>query len=279
MPLKAAGECRRLPVVSLLTDFGQTEPFVGLVKARILAACPDARIIDLTHELPAYAVEAAAFWIDRSFGFFPAGTVHVCVVDPGVGTARRILLVEHSGQLFLAPDNGLLTNLTDRAGTTVRAVDPGYFEAAGIVSPSATFHARDLFAPLAGRLAARTTRPQEVGSLIDDWLRLEVPRPVVTPDSIRGRILFSDSFGNLFSNIESSSLAPREDWTVAAGGRVLPWVRTYGDAPPGTLVALENSFGVVELACVGGSATGVLGIGAGAEIELSRRTGTVDAGY
>lgn len=279
MPLKAAGEGRRLPVVSLLTDFGTTEPFVGLVKARILAACPDASIIDLTHELPAYAVEAAAFWIDHSFGFFPTGTVHVCVVDPGVGTARRILVVEHSGQVFLAPDNGLLTRVAERPGTVVRAVDPGYFEAAGIVRPSATFHARDLFAPLAGWLAARTRRPQDVGRLLEDWLRLEVPRPTVTPDSIRGRILFSDHFGNLFSNIEIPSHVEREEWQVTAGGRLLPWVRTYGEVPAGTLVALENSFGVVELACVGGSAAKALGIGAGSEIALSRRTGPVEAGY
>ena len=271
VPLNQAGSAPRRPVVGLLTDFGRSEPFVGLMKARILEACPEASLVDLTHELPPYGIEAAAFWIDRAFPCFPPGTVHVCVVDPGVGTERRILLGEASGQLFLAPDNGLLSGIAGREGSITRAVNDAALDAMGLGTPSATFHGRDLFAPLAGRLAAGTVLPAALGEPIDDWRRLEASDPLIQDAAIQGRILFADHFGNLFSNLELKAPVNTEAWTVHAAGRSFPWVRTYGDAPAGTLVALENSFGVIELSCVGDSAALRLGIGAGATVELRRR--------
>ncbi len=270
MPLTGSDGARQRPVVSLLTDFGSSEPFVGLVKARVLGACPDANIVDLTHELPPFSVEAAAFWIDRTFEYFPEGSVHVCVVDPGVGTARRILLVQHAGQCFLAPDNGLLAGIAGREGATVRGVDTTCLGGAGLGKPSATFHGRDLFAPLAGRLAAGTLRPEEMGQPLEDWMRLERRPAEVTPTLARGRVLFADNFGNLISNIDAIPTNEYKDWEVRAGGRMLPWVRTYGDAAPGSLVVLENSFGVLEIACVGGSAARVLGSDVGTLIEMRR---------
>jgi S-adenosylmethionine hydrolase len=270
VPLTGAGSSRHRPVVSLLTDFGGSEPFVGLVKARILGCCPDAAIVDLTHELPPFAIEAAAFWIGRAFGHFPVGSVHVCVVDPGVGTARRILLVEHAGQYFLAPDNGLLTDIADGEGATVRAVDLRILERWGLGPPSATFHGRDLFAPLAGRLADGSIGPEELGGPVQDWLRLD-RRPVeISPSRIQGTILFEDRFGNLFSNIELVSPVNSTEWQVYAEGRAVPWVRTYGNGTPGSLVALENAFGVLEIACVHGSAALALGSGPGTQVELRR---------
>lgn len=235
------------PVVSLLTDFGDSEPFAGLVKARILAGCADAAIVDLTHHIPPFQVEAAAFWIERAFPFFPAGSIHVCVVDPGVGTARRILLAEHAEQFFLAPDNGLLSGIAGLPGAVVRAIDPGYLEATGLGQPSATFHGRDLFAPLAGRLAAGSVSTADLGDPVQDWVRLDVEPREVTPFLVRGRVLFADRFGNLFSNLDGISPANRQEWTVHVDGRPVPWVQTYGDGDPGELVALENSFGVIEI--------------------------------
>ncbi len=270
MPLTGSDGTHQRPIVSLLTDFGRSEPFVGLVKARILSDCADATIVDLTHELPPFSVEAAAFWIARVFEYFPEGSVHVCVVDPGVGTARRILLVQHAGHYFLAPDNGLLAGIAGRAGATVRGVDPRCLDAAGLGTPSATFHGRDLFAPLAGRLAGGTLRPEEMGQPLADWMRLALQPAEVTSSLVRGRVLFADHFGNLFSNIEAISLNDCKDWQVRVAGRVLPWVRTYGDAAPGSLVALENSFGVVEIACVGGSAGRALGSDVGTRVEMRR---------
>jgi S-adenosylmethionine hydrolase len=212
VPVTGAGACR--PLVSLLTDFGYSEPFVGLVKAGILAECPEASLVDLTHDLPPFAVGAAAFWIERAFPCFPAGSVHVCVVDPGVGTARRILLVQQGGHLFLAPDNGLLTGVARGEGSVVRAIAPGYLEGSGLGRISATFHGRDVFAPLAGRLASGKTAPEEMGQAVADWQVLGSPVPVTDRNRIVGQILFADRFGNLFSNIETFSLVDKEHWEV-----------------------------------------------------------------
>lgn len=268
MPLRHGRPAPARPVVSLLTDFGWKEPFVGLVKARVLEACPAASIVDLTHDLPPFAVEAAAFWISRSFQYFPAGTVHLCIVDPGVGTGRRILVAECAGHCLVAPDNGLLAPLAALEGTLVRAVDPAYLGTLGPVTPSATFHGRDLFAPLAGRLAAGSVRPAELGGVVGDWARCTVTGSLVEPGRVTGSILFEDSFGNLFSSIESKSFVASSIRRVRVAGRDLPWVRTYGDAPAGSLVALENSFSVVEIACVKGSAAAVLGVGPGEPVEV-----------
>jgi S-adenosylmethionine hydrolase len=274
----AAGDARR-PVVSLLTDFGAAEPFVGLVKARILAECPDAALVDLTHELPAYAIEAAGFWIERVHAYFPSGTVHLCVVDPGVGTARRILLAERGGQRFLAPDNGLLSSIAGHPETAVRAIDPGWLELAGLGRPSPTFHGRDLFAPLAGRLAAGGISPEQMGPVVTDWQRLDGDGPERGPFMIRGRVLFADRFGNLFSNIELESLMDYWTWGVHVGGAPVPWVRTYGEAAAGSLVALQNSFGVLEIACVAGSAAALTELKPGASIELRRPGSAPRPGY
>lgn len=279
MPVTGAAAAPRRPVVSLLTDFGSAEPFVGLMKARILAECPAAAIVDLTHELPPYAIEAAAFWIGRVHAYFLPGTVHLCVVDPGVGTARRILLAGHGGQHFLAPDNGLLSPIASQAGAVTRSIDPGWFEAAGLGRPSATFHGRDLFAPLAGRLAAGLVRPEELGPTVVDWQRLDPVAPEQGESVIRGRILFSDHFGNLFSNIDLSSLVDYRSWDVQVAGRPVPWVRTYGEAAAGSLVALENSFGVLEISCVAGSAAAMTDLQPGAAIELRRRGVVRRPGY
>jgi len=279
VPLTGPEAVRQHPVVSLLTDFGYAEPFAGLVKARVLAECPSAKIVDLTHSLPPYAIEAAAFWIGRAYRYFPPHSVHVCVVDPGVGTERRILLAELAGHVFLAPDNGLLTSIGSHPEARIRALDPGWLASAGLGRPSATFHGRDLFAPLAGRLAAGTALPEQVGQIVSDWQRLATTSPVRTASGVHGRVLFADTFGNIFSNIETITLVDYAEWEVVAAGRVLPWVRTYGEAAPGTVVALENSFGVVEIACVGGSAAGVTGLGPGAPVELRRRGDPERPGY
>lgn len=258
------------PVVTLLTDFGTTEPFVGLVKAQVLRACPDAVLVDLTHELPPFSVEAGAFWIERCYGWFPPGTVHVCVVDPGVGTSRRVLLVEQAGQRLLAPDNGLLAGIASQPGAVVRVVEEAFLRASGLPPASATFHGRDLFAPVAGRLASGATMAGEVGPEVADFLRRDDPPVRATQGIIRGSLRFQDRFGNWFSNIEMKALNDWKDWQVLVGERVVPWVRTYGEAPAGCVVALENAFGVIEIARVEGSAADEPWLGAGVEIEVRR---------
>lgn len=261
------------PIVTLTTDFGLSDAFVGLVKAGVLGRAPDARIIDLTHSVPSYDLEAAAFWIERSFRYFPAGTVHLGVVDPGVGTARRILLVEYAGQLFLGPDNGLLGPIAAREGAVVRAVTRDFLASLGLTRVSQTFHGRDLFAPLAGLLACGSCIPGEVGPAIEDWQRPRWSAPVAVADRVRGRVILVDRFGNCFSNIDETLVASYKNPVGHAGGHELPLVRTYGERPNGSLVILVNAFGVLEVACVGGNAALSLGLGIGDPVELGPATG------
>ena len=256
------------PIVTLTTDFGLSDAFVGLVKAGVLGRAPGARIIDLTHSVPSYDVEAGAFWIERSFRFFPAGTLHLGVVDPGVGTARRILLVEHAGQLFLGPDNGLLGPIASLDGAVARTVTRGFLGAIGLTRASPTFHGRDLFAPLAGLLACGTCSPGDVGPVVEDWQRPPWRRHLETPDGVLGRVIIIDRFGNCFSNIDSESTVKYENPVGLAGGHELPLVRTYGERPDGSLVILANAFGVLEVACVGGSAALSLGLRVGDQVDL-----------
>jgi len=261
------------PIVTLTTDFGLSDAFVGLVKAGVLGRAPQARIIDLTHSVPCYDLEAGAFWIERSFRYFPAGTVHLGVVDPGVGTERRILLVEHAGQLFLGPDNGLLGPISAQEGAVVRVVTPDFLASRGLARASHTFHGRDLFAPLAGLLAARSCSAGEVGPVIEDWQRPRRDPPVVVGDRVRGRVIIIDRFGNCFSNIDSISIIDHKNHVGLAGGRELPLVRTYGERSHGSQVILANAFGVLEVACVGGNAALSMGLGIGDPVEIRPATG------
>lgn len=254
-------------IVTLLTDFGVREPFVGAMKGRILSACPNAWVVDLTHELTAYRVAEAGFWIERLRLDFPAGTVHLAIVDPGVGTARRVIAVAVDGQVLIGPDNGLLGGVAGLPGARIRAVSPGLL--AGLnPRPSATFHGRDLFAPLAGQLAAGRINFDELGTEVDDARPPVFPQPRRGREGIDGEVLLVDRYGNLFSNIEISPGDLLKSQRVTFGGQALVPVRTYGDAPPGTFVAVVNAFGVVEAACVEGSAAASLGLGPGAAVAI-----------
>lgn len=254
-------------IVTLLTDFGSREPFVGAMKGRILSACPEARIVDLSHELAAYRVAEASFWIERLRLDFPPGTVHLAIVDPGVGTQRRLIAVELDGQVLLGPDNGLLGGLASLPGARVRAASPGVLLRLN-PAPSATFHGRDLLAPLAGRLAAGRICFGEIGNKVNDAQPSVMPKARRGAERIEGEVLLLDRYGNVFSNIE---ITPEELMRVRAatfGGRALAAVRTYGEAPRGSCVSLVNAFGVVEAACVEGSAATVLGLGPGDPVEI-----------
>lgn len=271
-PQVPAGGRSTSGVVSLITDFGVSEPFVGLVKAQILARHPAARIVDLTHGVPPFSTEAAAFWIERSHRYFPPGSVHVVVVDPGVGTNRRLLAVALDNQLFLAPDNGVLGPLAGMPGAKVRAVAASTLLGLGIREPSPTFHGRDVLGPLAGELSSGEVPFEKLGSPCDDWARPSWALPEVLGKTVHGRVIIVDHFGNCFSNIEAASIVKYEVMGVLFGGHALPWVRTYGDRPPGTGIALINAFGVLEAAWVEGNACRRLGLAPGSpvEVELGR---------
>ncbi len=256
-------------VITLTTDFGLKDPFVGVMKGRILERFGAARIIDLTHEILVHWPAEAGFWLERSYPYFPRGTVHVAVVDPGVGTARDIVLVEADGHLLLAPDNGLLAPVVGRfPDAVVRTLDASRLGSLGLGRISATFHGRDIFAPLAAELAAGRLRAEQLGptgvELVPSW----VDEPGRTEGAVRGVVITVDHFGNLISNIESRWLAGFVEPHVYAGSRVLSIRRTYGDARPGDFLALVNSFDVLEIACAQGRAADVLGLSRGAPIVV-----------
>lgn len=260
-------------VITITTDFGHQGPFVGVMKGCILRRFPAARIIDLTHEIMVHWPAEAGFWLSRSFEYFPAGTVHIAVVDPGVGTSRDIVAVALRDHVFVAPDNGLLAPIAARnPDATLIKVDVPRLAHMGIQRPSATFHGRDIFAPLAAELAAGRCRPEDLGdaaaSLVPAW----VDEPTVDSNGVAGVVITIDHFGNLISNIEGALLTRFRQAVVHAGNHVFPLMRTYGDARPGDYLALVNSFGVLEIARAEQSAADGLGLSRGAPVLVREGT-------
>ncbi|MBX3129261.1 MAG: SAM-dependent chlorinase/fluorinase [Polyangiaceae bacterium] len=258
-------------VITLLTDFGLSEPFVGQLRGVILTRGPQLQIIDLTHGVPPHDVALGAFWLERSYRYFPAGSVHVAVVDPGVGSERRAIVARAEGHLFVAPDNGLLSGvLGDEA--EVWCVDPGRL---GIVTLSRTFHGRDLFAPVAAELALGRVMPDAVGGR-HRAVRLDIQRAILRGEALLGAVIFADHFGNLVTNIDAAALArlgAKDTLEVELGSRRVPLRGTYSDVEPGELVAVVSSFDTVEIACREGRADQVTATSRGAPVRVTSRVG------
>ncbi|MCK6444829.1 MAG: SAM-dependent chlorinase/fluorinase [Planctomycetes bacterium] len=254
-------------VVSLLTDFGLVDPYVGVMHGVILAGAPAARIVDLTHGVPPQDIAVAGFYLERSWSYFPTGTVHVAVVDPGVGSARRILAVGADGHAFLAPDNGLLSGFFERAAW-VKVLDVERFS---LEERSRTFHGRDVFAPTAARLAAGLS-PSELGPDCPDPLRRARSGPKrLGKDQIEAHVLLVDRFGNLVTDLGAADLEGEPSkWVARIGERRIPLLATYSDARAGELLALVDSFGCVEIAVVQGSAARRLALSPGAKVRFER---------
>lgn len=256
-------------LVALTTDFGGREPFVGIVKARIVTRFPAARCIDLSHGIPAGRADLAGFWLSHAWHEFPPGTVHLAVVDPGVGTARGVMLAEARGQLLLAPDNGLLPEALRAAGSvTWRAMDPALPARLALGELSQTFHGRDLFAPLAALLAAGRLAPELFGGPARPADPRPLPRATPTPTGIHGCVVLADHFGNLCTNITAALLKDYKQPVAEVAGQQLPLLATYGEAPAGALLALCNAFGLVEIALNGASAAARLGLEEGAPVTV-----------
>lgn len=257
-------------VITITTDFGHKGPFAAVMKGVILQRFRNACIIDLTHDIPAYWPHEAGFWIERSYQWFPPGTVHVAIVDPGVGTGREIIVVEHHGHVFMAPDNGLLAPMLQKWDSpSVYQLRPSVLEELGIATPSLTFHGRDIFAPIAAEIAAGRIRPAETGSATVRWTPAWIDEPAVSPGRVAGVIITLDAFGNLISNIDQSLLRAFSEPVVSFAGHTLELRATYGNARPGDYLALINSFGVLEIARAEGSAAASLGAERGAPITVS----------
>jgi len=263
-------------VITLTTDFGHQDPFVGVMKGVILSRFAAARIIDLTHGIRAQQAGEAGFWLARSFEYFPVGTVHVAVVDPGVGTARDIVCLCAHGHALLAPDNGLLAAVRERHPTaemvTLATAQLSKLGIAGHVS--ATFHGRDIFAPVAAELASGRHSPGSLGPRCTHLSASAVKPPHRAANRISGMVTTVDHFGNLITNIESKLLKDLRVPRVQIEGRTLRLSRTYGEADSGELLALVNSVDVLEIATRDGSAAAVLGVGAGTAVAVCEALGT-----
>ena len=266
-------------LVALLTDFGLRDSYVGVMKGVMLSRKPDLRLVDLTHDVPAQDVRRGAFVLRSSVGYFPAGTVFLGVVDPGVGTARRAVAVEAAGYRFVGPDNGLfawalrelaernsvsLTIEADRLaighpGRAVELTEARFWRRP--VSP--TFHGRDVFAPVAAELAAGAPL-ERVGRPIDGLVDLPWPAVVRGADGcVRGEVVSVDVYGNLITNLRSGDVAPEPVFSI--GGATLNGLAPHFQAG-GPLVALIGSSDLVEIAAPNGSAATLLGVGAGSVV-------------
>ncbi len=260
-------------VITITTDFGHKGPFAAVMKGVIIGRYPHAKIIDLAHDIPAQWPPEAGFWVRRAYPYFPAGSVHLAIVDPGVGTEREILIVEYDRHIFIAPDNGLLAQLLDNAeDALVYHLDLSRLAKLGITRPSATFHGRDIFAPIAAEIASGRIAPMHIGKLTKEWTPGWLDEPEVSASKITGTIVTIDAFGNLISNIDSALVEKISNPIAHIGGHDLPMLPTYGRAKPGEFLALINSFGVVEIAKAEGNAAEGLGLERGAPLTILEAT-------
>jgi S-adenosylmethionine hydrolase len=262
-----------MAVLSLTTDFGLKDGNVGVMKGVIWGICPSAQIADLSHTIQPQNIPEAALIILRSTLYFPDGSVHVIVVDPGVGTARRPIAARVGRQFYVAPDNGVLTLLFERAEQEGWPVEVTHLDQPKYWLPkvSHVFHGRDIFAPCGAYLASGVSLA-EIGTPVGDPVRLELPKPRRTEFGWLGEVIHIDHFGNLASNIReehlAEMLAQKERIHVQVGGVDIPGlVDTFGERPPGELAALLGSTGNLIVSVVNGNAAARLGVIVGDEFR------------
>jgi S-adenosylmethionine hydrolase len=254
--------------ITLTTDYGTASPYVAVLKGVILSLNPEARIIDLTHQIPPQDVRHTAYFLASALPYFPPDALHVVIVDPGVGGAREVLYVEVGAQRLLVPDNGCWTFLHGgRPPIRILQLTVRRFWRHTV---SATFHGRDIFAPVAANLSLGLD-PRKLGPPVSRWVRLQRPIPTQGPDGIVGEVVFVDHFGNLITNIPADAFAqPGRPAAITAGGHEVPhFVHAYSEGEPGTLIALISSDGWLEVAVSHGNAARQLQAGPGTVVTVS----------
>lgn len=259
----------RSGIITMVTDFGTRDAYVGAMKGVICTIMPTARIVDITHEVRPQHLQQAAYMLEASYPWFPPGTVHMVVVDPGVGTMRRPIAAYAGGHLFVGPDNGVLSAPLSSGSPYVHMISDIDFE---LPERSDTFHGRDIFAPAAAHLASGIS-VERMGPEVSDFVRLDLPQPKLVDESIEGEIVRVDRFGNAISNIPRMMLRRlgRGPYEVFAGGRSYGVLkRRYQDVGAQETVALIGGEGRVEIAVNSGNASAELGIGAGTPIRVTR---------
>jgi S-adenosylmethionine hydrolase len=255
--------------ITLTTDFGSRDWFVGTMKGVILGLAPRATIIDLTHEVTPGDIRAGAFALAASYAFFPRHTIHVAVVDPGVGTKRRAIAVETSNYIFVGPDNGLLSWALEKE--KIRAIYSLENPAYQLPQVSATFHGRDVFAPVAAHLS-RHLPARKLGRILPDFVRLRWPEPEQTRHRIQGEVLYIDRFGNAVTNISDRTLSAISGKPAIFIGRkcacaIFP---SYQSVAPGRPLAVVGSSGFLEIAVNGGSAAKHFQLRIGARVDVRK---------
>lgn len=263
-----------MAIVTLLTDFGLEDAYVGIVKGVILTGNPDATLVDVSHGVAPGDVARAAYLLETAYGYFPPGSVHVVVVDPGVGSGRGIVAVEMDGHFFLAPDNGVLTGVLSKGGAVcaVSVENTRYF----LSTLSRTFHGRDIFAPVAAQLS-KGLDMKVLGPPIDckELVRLNRATPAAADDqSILGTVVAVDRFGNLITNIQGQDLyeicgGGTCELKIQIGARTIHGLSdTYASVAPGESLAVMGSTGRLEISINGGNAGEILGAGPGEEVRV-----------
>ncbi|MGA3197416.1 MAG: SAM-dependent chlorinase/fluorinase [Terriglobales bacterium] len=260
------------PIITLTTDFGLNDHFVGAMKGVLLETAPDAQIVDISHAVQPFDILDGALTISQAYSYFPSGTVHVVVVDPGVGTARRPIIVSGDRHFFVAPDNGVMSLIYDREEriSVLHVTAEHYF----LQPRSNTFHARDIFAPVAAALA-KGVEISRFGEEITDYVRFTAPRPKpVDERTLRGIVLKVDRFGNLVTNIMPADMPKLFASEIAAfkitvgKGQATRICANYAEGSPGEAFGILGSMGFLEIATNRGSAYQLLGAGKGSEVSV-----------
>ena len=257
-------------IITLTTDFGLQDAFVGVMKGVIASIHADVTVIDVTHGIPAQNVIAGALTLCHAARYFPAGTIHVAVVDPGVGSARLPVLIECAGNYYIGPDNGLLSlALGDHDADSITCLsNPEYH----LQPTSSTFHGRDIFAPVAAHLA-RGIPVSAFGEKLGSFQRLALPKPAYEGKAIYGEVIYIDHFGNLFTNVEELDLTNLPgaglEITFGAGFHVAGVAPNYASGRTGGIIAIRNSWGLLEIAVPGGNAQQLTGAKIGDQIRIA----------
>lgn len=258
-------------IITLLTDFGLSDVYVGVMKGAIAQINPQLKVIDITHQIPSQNIAAARFCLMTAFAYFPPETVHVAVVDPGVGSKRRGVAIKCANCFLVGPDNGLFSGVLSRESvrSSVELTNSQYWRTP---QSSTTFHGRDIFAAAAAHLANGVPL-EELGETIDpaSLVQLEIPNCAVTATGIEGCVQYVDRFGNLITNIPNDCIIGNY-WSLkisnSSGAIRIPSGTTYSDSEPGDLIAITGSDGWLEIAVNGGSAQSVLKLECGAIVQL-----------
>lgn len=259
-------------IVTLTTDFGAGDPYVGIMKGVILNINPDVELVDLCHDIRAYDVMEAAYIISQAYRFFPPWTIHLVVVDPGVGTARRPILVSADKWLFVAPDNGVLSMIyAQQENASVRHITANHY----FLEPaSKTFHGRDIFAPVAGWLSRRVEY-EKFGDIITDYVRFAPPQPKrLNEKLLKGMVVRVDRFGTLMTNLTPADVPelfqanPSSFKIVVGKAEITQLKQAYADGAQGEVFAILGSSGYIEIAANRASAAQALGAGKGAEVGV-----------